>query len=230
MPCGEAASESSRSSNGSSLSSESARKPCAEFGFTQFPQEGSSVQPDPTKPGQKPRLENILSDARLKGSFPIRITMSINRKQSVYEFADPDTWRILDDDTEALFMNGRTFVDIPGEGWVTSGDRMDNSLSLLDIMGIFSLLLDDPASLHLESTGRGPCIVANEKQCDTFLRPADSFKVWSHTDSHLLDHWEAGSDVLDVAYNVTISAIAQPASYRDLDEEMRQMMRMNGMQ
>ncbi len=228
-PCTEESSESSLSSADGSSASSSAPDidPCLGISMEELWRETSSAIPDPTKPP----LKNILTDTRLKGSFPIRITTAFDGGKTIYEFADPDTWRMLSDEDgmEVVHINGRMFMNMRGEGWITSDASFDEGMSFLNIMGMFSLLLDDPESLGLESIGREPCFVATGKECDVFLRSSpESFRAWSHTDTRFLDHWESGGDSLDVAYGVTINPLSQPASFRDMDEEMREMMRMNG--
>lgn len=190
-------------------------------------EESSFVPDDQADPPQ----ENILTDARLKGSFPIRITTTMtNGKKIKYEFADPYTWRTLDENgtVDAISANGRIFLSTPNEGWISHGLSPDEDFSFHDIMGIPSLLLDDPASLALESLGSEPCIVATGTQCEAFRWRADNFKVWLQSDTRLLDHWTSDESSIDVAYGVNIGPISPPASFKNLDGEMRQMMRANG--
>jgi len=119
-------------------------------------------------------------------------------------------------------------MDIPGEGWITGDSDFDDGLSLLDIVNIFGFLLDDPQKLGFASVGREPCVIATGSECDTFLRTSDSMRVWAHADTHLIDHWRAGSDSMSVEYNAAISPITRPLNFRNIDEEIREMMRANG--
>lgn len=203
--------------------------PCPGAGTAVWMQQVSSTLPDPTKPSAGKRTDP-LRDPRLEPYFPLRITAMNDGESMVVEYQDAESFRMMLPDGEVVTIRGRSFMNIPGEGWVTMSSATDDHGGLLTFLNIFGLLLDDPYGLGFHPTERMPCVIATDRECDTFLRDSDGMKVWAHNTTHLLDHWEDETgNILSVEYDAAFSPVVQPSHFRDIDAEMRQMMQMNGM-